>query len=428
MKIHCEQGSISDNTLECEANDFWLKTAQNESFIKQAEEKKLKIITPLECKKLLNIDENIKIIGITGTNGKTSTANMIAFFLQKLGFKVFLCGTRGAFLNEVLVDEKGLTTSPILKTLSYLSQASKAKCDFFIMEVSSHALVQNRIESLEFAAKIFTNLTQDHLDFHKSFKAYQEAKESFFTDEKSLKFINKDALAIKYNPKNAFTYAVKNEADYKIISYDLSKGISAKLMCKDKELSFHSPLVGLFNLYNLLAALACVLKLTKCNIKALEQAVSEFKGVEGRMESVACGVIVDFAHTPDGIEKVLEALNYKPLIVVFGAGGDRDKSKRPLMARCALKYAKTLIITSDNPRSEEPMAIIKDIQSGIKGDLQNVFIEVDRKKAIQKALELQTKDDFVVILGKGDENYQEIKGVKYPFSDKEVVQELLKKS
>lgn len=423
MKIPFKDTFITDNSNECEENCFFVKSAQNANFVDKAQQKGAKIISLSECKELLTIDKNIALIGITGTNGKTTTAAIIAHLFNSLGLKTALCGTCGAFIGDEIIGEKGLTTAPILQTLWYLAQASKAGCKFFVMEVSSHALVQNRIESLEFVAKIFTNLTQDHLDFHKDLKHYQAAKESFFTDE-SLKFINTDSAKIAYNPKNALTYAVKNAADYGVSEFDLHSGIKATLNFKGESVPISSPLTGLFNLYNLLAACACINELVSPNLSALQKAVSEFKGVSGRVEEVAKNVIVDFAHTPDGIEKVLEALSHKKLIVVLGAGGDRDKTKRPLMAKAAKKFAKTLIITSDNPRSENPKDIIKDILSGIKQD-ESVIVEVGRKKAIEKALNLMGDDEFVVILGKGDENYQEIKGVKYPFSDKEVVRKII---
>lgn len=425
MKIALQDTFITDNSNECEKNCFFVECAQNAKFKGEAQKKGAKIISLNECKKHLGVDENIQIIAITGTNGKTTTAAIIAHLLNALGFKSALCGTRGAFIGQQIIGEKGLTTAPILQTLDYLAKASKAGCEFFVMEVSSHALVQKRIESLNFAAKIFTNLTQDHLDFHKNFAHYQAAKESFFTDE-CLKFINADSVKIAYNSANAITYGVKNSADYGVSEFDLNSGIRATLNFKGEKVPINSPLVGLFNLYNLLAALACINELKRPNLSTLQRAVSEFKGVSGRVEEVAERVIVDFAHTSDGIEKVLEALSHKNLIVVFGAGGDRDKTKRPLMAKAAKKFAKKLIITSDNPRSENPNDIIADILSGIVQD-ESVFVECERKKAIEKALEMQGEDDFVVILGKGDENYQEIKGVKYPFSDKEVVKELVNK-
>ena len=424
MKIPFKDTFITDNSQECQENCLWLECVQNAKFKDEALKKRAKIIDIEECKRLLGIDERIKIIGITGTNGKTTTAAIIHHLLNSLNFKSAVCGTRGAFIGEKRIGQKGLTTTVILQTLHYLALASKEACQFFIMEVSSHALVQKRIQNLEFSAKIFTNLSQDHLDFHKDFKEYQRAKESFFTDE-SLKFINIDAIKIAYNKANAFTYGVKNEADYAVMDFDLDCGIKARLNLKGKILNISSKLTGLFNLYNLLSAISCINELVCIDENALQKALSEFKGVSGRVEEVQNGVIVDFAHTPDGIEKVLCALSHKNLIVVFGAGGDRDKTKRPLMAQAAKKFAKTLIITSDNPRSEETSDIIKDILSGIKQD-EAVIVEEDRKKAIQKALELKQDDEFVVILGKGDENYQEIKGVKYPFSDKEVVRQISK--
>ncbi|EAI8272338.1 UDP-N-acetylmuramoyl-L-alanyl-D-glutamate--2,6-diaminopimelate ligase [Campylobacter coli] len=424
MKLKLDQSFITDNTLECEKDCYFLKTAQNMNFASDALEKGAKIIDVEECKKLLKIDENIKIIGITGTNGKTTTAAAIYSILLDLGFKCGLCGTRGAFINDEQIDEKSLTTSPILKTLEYLQLATQKKCDFFIMEVSSHALVQNRIEGLKFAAKIFTNITQDHLDFHGNFENYKAAKELFFTDE-SLKFINKDTLMIKFNVRNAFTYGIENPSLYQVKAYSLEDGISAIVALKDQSFHIDSPLLGLFNLYNLLAASACVNELVKPNLKDLEKAISGFGGVCGRVEQVANGVIVDFAHTPDGIEKVLDTLKNKKLIVVFGAGGDRDKTKRSLMGKIVEHFAKIAIITSDNPRSEEPKDIMNEILSGFQNPDKALMIE-DRKEAINKALKLKEKDDLVVILGKGDENTQEIKGIKHPFSDKAIVNEILK--
>lgn len=423
MVVKIDNTFICDNSNECEKGCYFLKTAQNEKFLQQALEKEAKVISVDEAKKLLNIDENIQIIGITGTNGKTTTAGAIYSILLDLGYKCALMGTRGSYINDKKVSPKGLTTAPILQTLELLSLASKEKCDFLVMEVSSHALVQKRIEGLEFKAKIFTNITQDHLDFHQNFENYQAAKESFFTDE-SMKFINKDAKAICFNVKGAFTYGVENPSYYHIKAYALKNGIEAVVNFGKDTFMIDSSLVGLFNLYNLLAASACVNELVKPNLKELEKAISNFGGIEGRMQVVAKDVIVDFAHTPDGIEKVLDALKYRDLIVVFGAGGNRDKTKRPLMAKIAKHYAKKLIITSDNPRFEEPMDIISDILNGVEQD-ESILVECDRKEAIKKALELKTKDEFVVILGKGDETYQEIKGVQYPFNDKEVVLEIL---
>lgn len=414
---------ITDNSQEAKENSFFLITKQNEKFAKEAQNNGVKLITVDQCKQMLNIDKNIKIIGITGTNGKTTVSTLLYELLLKLGYKCTLCGTRGVFINGKNLASKSLTTPPILALLSFLQQSSLEKNDFFIMEVSSHAIVQDRIEGVNFFAKIFTNLSQDHLDFHKNFQNYKESKELFLKDE-TLKIINADE-DIKYNEKNSISYGLNSSADYKILSYDLKDGIKAKIKHKNNIFEIKSSLVGLFNLYNILAALT-LLKELGIEDEKISKALSEFKGVAGRMELVAKNIIVDFAHTPDGIEKVLSSMKDKNLIVLFGAGGNRDKSKRALMAKVAKKYASKLIITSDNPRNEEPMDIINDILSGIEKD-ETVFVEVDRKKAIKKALELRKNDDFVLILGKGDENYQEIKNVKYPFNDKEIVLEILTK-
>ncbi|MBK1991026.1 UDP-N-acetylmuramoyl-L-alanyl-D-glutamate--2,6-diaminopimelate ligase [Campylobacter sp. 2018MI35] len=416
---------ITDNSLECQKDCFFLCNSQNKQFIDQAKKQGAKIINVEECKKLLDIDENIQIIGITGTNGKTTTAAAIYSILLDLGYKCALCGTRGAFINDKQINEKSLTTEPILKTLEYLSKASKERCDFFVMEVSSHALVQNRIEGLKFKAKIFTNITIDHLDFHQNFNNYLLAKESFFTDE-SIKFINKDAKTIRFNVKNSFTYGIESPSYYHIKAYSLNEGVSAIVMAGNQK-SFHinSSLLGLFNLYNLLAASALINELLKPDIKKLEAAISNFGGVCGRVEEIEKNVIVDFAHTPDGIEKILDTFKDKKMIVVFGAGGNRDKSKRPLMGKIVEHYAKLAIITSDNPRDEEPNKIIEDILQGFENK-SKVLTITDRKEAIYKALKLKEQDDLVLILGKGDENYQEIKGIKYPFSDKIIIQEFYK--
>lgn len=424
MIIKYKDSFISDNSKEAATNSYFLQSKQNQSFVAEAKSKGAKVITVAECKKMLGIDESVKIIGVSGTNGKTTVSSAIYDILLNLGYKCLLCGTRGVFLNKEILAEKSLTTPPILALLSYLSEAKKANCDFFIMEVSSHAIAQDRIEGLNFAAKVFTNLSQDHLDFHKSLAEYKRVKESFFEDE-SLKIMNSDEN-FAYNPVNSITYGFKDSSDYKILSYDLDEGIKAKIEYKKEIFDVNSSLPGLFNLYNILAASALVKELLGLDFAKVLETVRAFKGVSGRMELVADKVIVDFAHTPDGINKVLSALKDKNLIVLFGAGGNRDKSKRPLMAKEAKKFASKLIITSDNPRDEEPQDIINDILSGIEVD-ETVFVEVDRKKAIQKALELKQKDDFVLILGKGDENYQEIKSQKHSFSDKEVVLEFLTK-
>ena len=398
---------VTDNSHECDATSIFLKTNQNSAYEQDAINRGCtKIISAQECLTLLGIDGRIKIIGITGTNGKTTTAAAIYSILLDLGKKVGLQGTRGCFINDKRIEDKSLTTPPILQTIHNLSCAIDEGCEYFVMEVSSHAIAQNRIDGLCFALKILTNVTQDHLDFHKTIDEYIAVKSQFFEDE-SLKLINKDERNIRFNRTNAMSYGVENPSTYKVLAYSLKDGISAAIARIEKVYEFESPMHGFFNLYNLLCAISAVDMLNIAPMEAICEAVAHFGGVEGRMEvdSDEPLVIVDFAHTPDGMEKVLDSLKEKEIVLVFGAGGDRDRAKRPKMGAMAQRYAKKIIVTSDNPRSEEP----------------------DRLQAITEALAIREKDEVVLILGKGDETYQEIKGVKYPFDDRVVVRELLAK-
>lgn len=425
MKIYIKDGFVTDNSNECEIGGYFVRTSANDKFTTAAIQKGAVAIELDECKKLLGINENIKIVGITGTNGKTTTASAIYSILRDLGYGCGLCGTRGAFINGERIDEKSLTTGEILRTLSYLKVASERGCEYFVMEVSSHAIAQKRIESLDFAMKIFTNLTQDHLDYHGTFEAYAAVKNSFLSDD-SLKLVNLDDKTVKFNPQNALTYGVLNSATIRPKTYGLSDGIDAVIKTPRGDLTLNSPLQGEFNLYNLTAAIGCVVALTNESLDKIGLAASKFGGVAGRMEVVSRDplVIVDFAHTPDGIEKVLNALRHYKIVAVLGAGGDRDRTKRPKMGAIAQKYASRIVITSDNPRSEDPEAIIDEICCGIAMG-ENAIRIADRKQAIKTALQGLKRDEILVILGKGDEEYQEIKGVKYPFSDKKVVLEIL---
>ena len=427
MKIRLENNFITDNSAECEAGCFFMRTDANAKFESEAAQKGAQIISIAQTKELLRIDPRIKIIGITGTNGKTTTAAAIYSTLLDLGFSCGLSGTRGAFINERRIDEKGLTTSSVFKTMSYLYEASKQGCEYFVMEVSSHAIAQNRIEGLEFALKIFTNLSQDHLDYHGSMQEYAAVKSSFFADD-APKLINADDGHIKFNPANALTYGIKNAASFSVSGYGLKGGIDALVRTPNGDnAQLQSDLIGEFNLYNLTAAFAAVKILTKLPNEEIAKALANFGGVEGRVQIVNKNplVIVDFAHTPDGIEKVLNALRASgEIIAVFGAGGDRDHGKRPKMGAIAEHFAKICIVTSDNPRSEEPSEIIEQICAGMRRK-DKILKIADRKEAIARALDLAKNGEMIAILGKGDETYQEIKGVKHPFSDKQVVSELV---
>ena len=415
---------ITDNTYECNKDTFFLKTAQNEKYLKNLNPQNIKgIITPKELIKRLGIG-SLQIVGITGTNGKTTTAGAIYSILLDLGYKVAMQGTRGFFINEEKVEGKSLTTPSIFQTILHLKEAKKRECEYFIMEVSSHAIEQNRIEGIEFALKVFTNISQDHLDYHKTMQEYKRVKSSFFSDE-SDKLINKDGGKIDFNIKNARSYSLEYPATYKIEAYSMQNGLQAVLKHFDKFVEFSSPLVGLFNLYNITAAIASVDIITNNSLEEIVEVTNNFAGVSGRMQVVSEEplIVVDFAHTPDGMQKVFEAVKERDISVVFGAGGDRDKSKRVLMGRVASKYAKKIYVTSDNPRNEEPLDIIKDIVHGI--DNPNTLIIPDRKQAIKRAIKELDKNEILLILGKGDEEYQDIKGEKIPFSDIEVVNSVI---
>jgi UDP-N-acetylmuramoyl-L-alanyl-D-glutamate--2,6-diaminopimelate ligase len=285
--------------------------------------------------------------------------------------------------------------------------------------------VQKRIEGLKFELKILTNITQDHLDYHKTIEDYIYVKNSFFQDG-GKKLINKDEPRAKFNFKNAYTYGIENPATYRLIAYSLNNGSSGIIQHFQEVVPFTASLHGFFNLYNLMAAIAATHLVSDKTLEEVCDVVDNFAGVSGRMEQICelPNVLVDFAHTPDGMQQVLNALREKELLVVFGAGGDRDRQKRPLMGRVAANLAKKVYITTDNPRFEDPQKIVQDILEGIE-DTRNVVVELNRKKAIEMALKEQEGDEVVVILGKGDENFQIIYDKKLPFDDREVVRELL---
>ena len=416
---------VTENSAECDANTAFVQTSQNEKYLENAKENSAHSIIKIKDIAEVFGTDKIKIIGITGTNGKTTTASAIYSFLLDLGYKVAMQGTRGFFMNDTVVEGKSLTTPSVLNTYKHIYQAVEAGCEFFIMEVSSHAIVQKRVEGLNFELKILTNITQDHLDYHKTIGEYISVKNSFFQDE-GKKLINKDEPRASFNIKNTFTYGIENPATYKLMAYSLNDASSGIIQHFQEIVPFTASLHGFFNLYNLMAAIGATHILTGKKLEEIVEVVDNFAGVSGRMEQVCelPNVIVDFAHTPDGMQQVLNALKEKELLVVFGAGGDRDKLKRPIMGRVAAGLSKKIYITSDNPRNEDPELIVQDILAGID-DKSEVVVELNRKKAIQMALDDQEEDDVVVILGKGDEAYQIIYDKQLPFDDREVVRELL---
>ena len=415
---------ISDDTSLLDEETLFLKTEQNTRYYESLNVKP-SFMTPLELIEIWEL-KSLKVVGVTGTNGKTTVTAAIYSFLLDLGEKPALQGTRGLFANEQRIEDKSMTTPSILETLYNMKQTHDLGCAYFIMEVSSHAIEQKRIEGLNFALKVHTNVTSDHLDYHGTVEEYRRVKSLFFADE-SPKLLNKDDIKnITYNPIGAQSYGVDEPATFKVQAFSLLHGITAGIKHLRTEATFHSPMVGLFNLFNLMAAIGSVQMLTGRNIEEICEVVEHFAGVSGRMEVVSREplVIVDFAHTDDGMHAVLESMKDRDISVVFGAGGNRDKEKRPRMGAVAGRYANKIYVTSDNPRDEVPEYILEDILIGLHGK-DGVTATPDRKLAIKMALDALQENEVLLILGKGDEDYQEIKGVKHPFDDREVVRELL---
>jgi UDP-N-acetylmuramoyl-L-alanyl-D-glutamate--2,6-diaminopimelate ligase len=415
---------LTDDTSKLDKDTIFLKTAQNSGYYDKLESKP----ETLSVDELISFWEldKMKVVGVTGTNGKTTVTAAIYSFLLDLDEKPALQGTRGLFAQEKRIEEKSMTTPSILETLHNMKQTMDMGCNYFIMEVSSHAIDQKRIEGLTFALKVHTNVTSDHLDYHGTVEEYRRVKSLFFSDE-SPKLLNKDDIKnITYNPIGAQSYGVDEPATFKVQAFSLLHGITAGIKHLQTEATFHSPMVGLFNLFNLMAAIGSVQMLTGRNIEEICEVVEYFAGVSGRMEVVSRDplVIVDFAHTDDGMHAVLESMKDRDLSVVFGAGGNRDKEKRPRMGAVAGRYANKIYVTSDNPRDEVPEMILEDILLGLHGK-DHVTATPDRRLAIKMALDTLEENEVLLILGKGDEDYQEIKGVKHPFDDRKVVRELL---
>ncbi len=415
---------LTDDTSKLDKDTLFLKTEQNSLYYDKLEVKP----ETLSVEELISFWEleKMKVVGVTGTNGKTTVTAAIYSFLLDLDEKPALQGTRGLFAQEKRIEEKSMTTPSILETLHNMKQTMDMGCNYFIMEVSSHAIDQKRIEGLTFALKVHTNVTSDHLDYHGTVEEYRRVKSLFFADE-SPKLLNKDDIKnITYNPIGAQSYGVDEPATFKVQAFSLLHGITAGIKHLQTEATFHSPMVGLFNLFNLMAAIGSVQMLTGRNIEEICEVVEYFAGVSGRMEVVSRDplVIVDFAHTDDGMHAVLESMKDRDVSVVFGAGGNRDKEKRPRMGAVAGRYANKIYVTSDNPRDEVPEMILEDILLGLHGK-DRVTATPDRRLAIKMALDALEKGEVLLILGKGDEDYQEIKGVKHHFDDREVVRELL---
>ncbi len=370
-----------------------------------------------------NPTKKLIVIGITGTNGKTTTT----YILNSIFKNSEIIGTTGYTLNKKTYKLSNTTPESIdlQKIFNTMTENGVKYC---FMEVSSHAITLKRIEGINFKLKVFTNISQDHLDYYKTMENYANAKLSFFNRQES-KVINIDDIyASKIIDKNTITYGFNPEADIHPINYSFNiDGIKLKLGAFNKTMDIESSLIGKYNIYNIMCAVGVAYFFGK-STEDIINGIKNCKNVPGRLEFFKKGsiyAVVDYAHTDDAMKNVLQSLKEiknNRLIVVFGAGGDRDKTKRPKMGRVAESLADISIVTSDNPRSEKPDKIVDDILSGIK-DKKNVFVEIDRKKAIEKALDMAMPHDIVAIIGKGHEDYQIIGNTTIHFDDREVIKE-----
>lgn len=379
-----------------------------------------------------------KLVGVTGTNGKTTSVTLLWQLFTALGYK---CGLIGTVENRVgdRVLSSTHTTPDAVQLQALLREMADAGCAFVFMEVSSHAVDQRRIAGATFAGGVFTNLTHDHLDYHGSFANYRDAKKRFFDDLPKGAFALTNAddrngeIMLQNTKANKASYALKSPADFKarILENSLT-GLHLQL----DGVQIHARLIGEFNAYNLTAAYGVARLLGVEKMDALT-ALSNLNGAEGRFDYLnhpgkpGCIGIVDYAHTPDALEKVLETIaklkkKSSRVITVTGAGGDRDKTKRPAMARVCAHLSDQLILTSDNPRTEDPAAILKDMEAGLDAEgLRKTLVIQDREQAIKTAVQLAAANDVILVAGKGHEKYQEIKGVKYPFDDKQVLYQMM---
>lgn len=382
-----------------------------------------------------NPSSKLKLVGITGTNGKTTIATLLFQLFRELGYKVGLLSTVQNQINEQIIPATHTTPDPIAIN-RLINDMVAGGCDYCFMEVSSHAVAQHRIEGLKFAGGIFTNLTHDHLDFHKTFSSYLKAKKAFFDQLSSSAFAltnidDKNGMVMLQNTQaKKKTYGLKNMANFKAkVLENHFKGLL--LQIDHQEIWFK--LVGSFNAYNLLAVYGAATLLDQDKDRVLTT-LSHLNGAEGRFDLVSLsGVIgiVDYAHTPDAVQNVLHTIQdirkgTEQVITVIGCGGDRDKTKRPQMAQVACDWSNKVILTSDNPRSEKPEQIIKDMVAGVLPNNQKKTLSItDRKEAIRTACHLAKAGDIILLAGKGHEKYQEISGIKYPFDDKQILVEFL---
>lgn len=385
--------------------------------------------------------KELRVIGVTGTNGKTTVTHLIKAILEEKGEKTAIIGTLYAKVGDRQKDF-GHTTPESPEIEEFIRLSLNEGSSYVVMEVSSHALKLHRVDSIDFDAAIFTNLTQDHLDYHLDMESYKKAKLKLFTmikdNENKFSIINADdkwaEFFIKEAGKNCITYGIKQSADVQAANIKTGlKGSSFTVKYLGKSWEVKLDLIGMFSIYNALAAFTFALG-EKIRPEIIISALEKVTGVPGRFETIDCGqnfsVVVDYAHTPDGLENILttgQEITENRLITVFGCGGDRDRTKRPLMGEIAARLSDFCVVTSDNPRSEEPEAIIADIVPGLeKVDKCRYAIIPDRREAIKHAIFLARKGDLVIIAGKGHETYQLVKGEVLDFDDRKIAAQFLK--
>jgi len=385
-----------------------------------------------------NPSRKLKLVGVTGTNGKTTSATLLFKMFRKMGHSVGLISTISYYINEDVYTATH-TTPDALYLSELLNKMVEAGCEYCFMEVSSHAVSQKRIEGLKFAGAVFTNITHDHLDFHKTFSDYLKAKKTFFNDleKDAFALTNSDdkngSVMVQNTSAKVTTYGLKSVADFKAKVLENSfEGL--KLIIDEQEV--HSLLIGEFNAYNLLSVYAVSILLGKdkmdvlTHLSGLRTAAGRFDHIRDKKRNIVG--IVDYAHTPDALEKVLETIQRirtgnETLITVVGAGGDRDKTKRPIMAKVAARLSNKVILTSDNPRTEDPMEIINQMEEGIEISFKSKVLTIpDRREAIKTARMMASDGDIILLSGKGHETYQEINGERFPFDDKEILSEIFK--
>jgi len=383
-----------------------------------------------------NPSRNLKLVGITGTNGKTTIASLLYQLFKKAGFKVGLLSTVKILVDDI--EYKATHTTPDSITINhYLKEMIDAGVEYCFMEVSSHGIHQKRTEALHFAGGVFTNLSHDHLDYHTSFAEYRDVKKSFFDNLPKTAFAlsniddKNGQVMLQNTAAKKLTYALKSYADYKaqILENQLS-GLLLKINGNEVWVK----LIGTFNAYNLLAIYGTAVQLGMGSMEVL-RLLSDLESVSGRFQFIVSNsnitVIVDYAHTPDALENVLKTINdirtkNEQLITVVGCGGNRDKAKRPIMASIAAELSDKVVLTSDNPRNEDPETIIQEMEQGITPQNYKKSLSItDRKQAIKTACQLAQPNDIILIAGKGHETYQEIRGVRHDFDDMKIVKEIL---